>query len=66
MKLPCKNEIEGRYFLRLEVVFFSGGIAYEVEEQLEEGSLMVRFALFSKASVEYRKNGLKSMLKEDV
>lgn len=66
MKLSCKDVVERRDLVLVEVVLLAGSIADEVEEELEEGALVVGLALLSETSVEDLKDGLESVLEEDV
>lgn len=66
MELSCEDIVERGDFVLVEVVFLTSGITDEVEEELEKGALVVGLALFGEAPVEDLKDGLKSVLKEDV
>ena len=50
----------------MEVVLLASGVADEVEEEFEEGALVVGLALLGEASVEDLKDGLEGVLEEDV
>ena len=66
MELPCEDVVEGRDFVLVEVVLLASGVADEVEEEFEEGALVVSLALLGEASVEDLKDGLEGVLEEDV
>ena len=46
----------------MEVVALAGGVANEIEEQLEEGPLMISFVLLRKTAVEYLEDCLQGVL----
>lgn len=50
----------------MKIIAFSGSITNEVEEELEESTLMVRFVVLSKASIEDLQDSLKCVFKEDI
>jgi len=50
----------------VEIVALAGGVANEIQEQLEEGPLMISFVLLGKTAVEYLQDCLQGVLQEDV
>ena len=50
----------------MEIVAFPGGVADEIEEELEEGTLVISLVVLCEAAVEDLQDSLKGVLEEDV
>ena len=66
MELPCEDIVKRGDFVFVEVVFLASGVTDEVEEEFEEGALVVGLALLGEAPVEDLQDGLEGVFKEDV
>ena len=67
MQFTTECVIEGSDFILVEIVLFAGGIADEIEEQFEEGSLVVvGSCIFREGAVEDGQDGCQGVLQEDI
>lgn len=46
----------------MEIVALTGGVANEIQEQLEEGPLVISFVLLGETTVEYLEDRLQGVL----
>lgn len=66
MEFHGKDVVKGCDFILVKIIGFASGITDEIEEELEECTLVIDLILLCKASVKDLENGLKSVLQEDV
>ena len=67
MQFTAEGVVESSRFVLVKIVLFAGGVANEVQEEFEEGSLVVvRRSVFGEGVVENRQDGCEGVLKEDV
>jgi hypothetical protein len=66
VELPSQDEVKGEDFVSSEVVLLAGGIRNEVEEEFEEGPLVVVFRFLCECALEDIDDGLDGVIKEDI
>ena len=66
MEFSSQHKVERHHFISVEIILLTGGITNQIEEEFEERSLMVIFAIFAESFMENIHDGLNGVVQEYV